>query len=163
MTKGSRTSAQPIISAAGIITVRWYGLAAEGNLGDCLSEWPADRHVYDSVHYKRMDGRDREDKKRPRRRNLWVKKLQRGVSVRNRRVSGKWNSRRPVPTCCRRFWIVFGDRSDAARCSRKGRNSVTNCSPGSRSFPAHPRTWRSGPGSNVQGCGVGRWWRGLSW
>src|SRR6266446_9555909 len=31
-----------------------------------------------------------------------------------------------LSTC---FWIVFGDRSDAARFSRNGRNRVSNCSP----------------------------------
>jgi hypothetical protein len=31
-------------------------------------------------------------------------------------------------------WIVFGDRSEAARCSRKGRSKARSCSPGSRSF-----------------------------
>ena len=43
-----------------------------------------------------------------------------------------------LSTC---FWMVFGDRFDAARYSRKGRNRATNCSPGGRSFssPIHER------------------------
>src|SRR2546427_4097615 len=43
-----------------------------------------------------------------------------------------------LSTC---FWMVFGDRFDAARCSRKGRNRATNCAPGGRSFssPIHER------------------------
>ena len=32
-------------------------------------------------------------------------------------------------------WIVFGDRSDAVRCSRKGRNKAISCSPGGRQKP----------------------------
>jgi hypothetical protein len=45
-----------------------------------------------------------------------------------------------LSTC---FWIVFGDRSDAASCSRKGRNSTANCSPGGRSFSNPNRFFRS--------------------
>src|SRR5258708_17066507 len=43
-----------------------------------------------------------------------------------------------LSTC---FWIVFGVRFDIAKCSRNGRNSVTSCSPGGRSFsrPIHER------------------------
>ena len=43
-----------------------------------------------------------------------------------------------LSTC---FWIVFGDRFDVAKCSRNGRNNVTSCSPGGRSFsrPIHER------------------------
>src|ERR1700720_4717340 len=43
-----------------------------------------------------------------------------------------------LSTC---FWIFFGDRSDAARFSRNGRNRLSNCSPGGRSFsnPIHER------------------------
>ena len=43
-----------------------------------------------------------------------------------------------LSTC---FWIVFGDRSDAARYSRNGRNSASSCSPGRQIFfQPHPRT-----------------------
>jgi hypothetical protein len=61
------------------------------------------------------------------------------------REESLWRSRMNSPpnahmlsTC---FWIVFGDRSDAARCSRKGRNRASYCSPGGRSFssPIHER------------------------
>ncbi len=40
-----------------------------------------------------------------------------------------------LSTC---FRIVFGVRSDAARDSRNGRNRISSCSPGSRSFQPHP-------------------------
>ena len=43
-----------------------------------------------------------------------------------------------LSTC---FWIVFGERAEAASCSRNGRNKATSCSPGGRSFssPIHER------------------------
>src|SRR5713226_1849871 len=59
-----------------------------------------------------------------------------------------------LSTC---FWIVFGDRSDAARFSRNGRNRVSNCSPGGRSF-SNPIHERGQPLRSRQQCS--RSWRG---
>ena len=43
-----------------------------------------------------------------------------------------------LSTC---YWMVFGDRFDAARCSGNGRNNAINCLTGGRSFssPIHDR------------------------
>src|ERR1019366_8279820 len=66
-----------------------------------------------------------------------------------------WRSRMNSPpsthilsTC---FWIVFGDRSDAARCSRNGRIRTSNCSPGGRSFSS-PIHERGQPVRSLQHC-----------
>jgi hypothetical protein len=67
-----------------------------------------------------------------------------------------------LSTC---FWIVFGDRFDTDRGSRNGRDDVTNCSPGGRSFskPILKRASRSGPAVMFDSMAWQAGSAGLSW
>src|SRR5260370_21168355 len=68
--------------------------------------------------------------------------LREGVSFRSRMISPPKAHRLSTSFC-----MVFGDRSEAANSSTKGRKQATNFSPGGRSFshPIHERGQPSNP------------------